>query len=152
MTRNDLIVTASAIPEFTDAAAAEYGQKKDSMVAEINEYMLARADIEELVGPGNIEMMKDNHANHALFIESMLTAFNATVLVETIAWVFTAYRSRNFHSNYWAAQLHAWTSVMKKSLSAEACENIMPLYVWMTINIPQFAALTENQDEHKHSQ
>ena len=145
MTKEDLIASASKLPVFTSGPATEYDERRDIMVAQINEYMLGRADLEQLVGPDNLEMMKDNHANHGLFIASMLANFDATVLVETIGWVFRAYRSRNFHSNYWAAQLNAWHNVMKTTLTQESYDNIVPLYDWMTIQIPQFTILNDNE-------
>lgn len=146
MTKEDLIASAAALPVVPSSAAAEYEDKREQMVASINEYMLGRADIEELVGSINIEMMKDNHANHGLFIASMLSHFDAAVLVETINWVFKAYRSRQFHQNYWAAQLNAWHTTMKTSLSKETYDSVVPLYDWMTIHIPQFTALTDNEE------
>lgn len=146
MTKEELISSASTLATFTATSAAEYDEKRDNMVAQINEYMIGRADIDELIGGNNIEMMKDNHANHGLFIASMLSNFNETVLVETILWVFKAYRSRSFHTNYWAAQLNAWHQIMKKSLSKESYDNIVPLYDWMTIHIPQFTAITDNEE------
>ena len=143
MTKEDLIRTAADIPAADPEAASEYAAKRDALVAEINQRLLARDDINELVGEGNLEMMKDNHANHGQFIESMLTHFEPATLVETVLWVFRAYRSRNFHPNYWASQLNAWVEVMKAHLSPQSYASILPLYQWMIVNIPQFTPLTD---------
>lgn len=144
MTRDELIRTAAELPPVPPAAAAEYGARRDEIVARINHRLLARDDIDALVGAGNREMMKDNHANHGLFIESMLTHFNPSVMVETVLWVFKAYRSRQFHPNYWAAQLNAWVQIMQELLAPETFAAIVPIYRWMIVHIPQFTALTDD--------
>ena len=97
------------------------------------------------LGAENIEMMKDNHANHVRFIGSMLHAFNAEVLVETVLWVFRAYRSRGFRHTYWAAQLNGWVEILREELSPEAFDEVYPLYEWMQVNIPIFVRLNEDE-------
>jgi len=88
-------------------------------------------------------MMKDNHANHARFLESIFHEHSPEVLVDTIIWVFRAYRSRNFSSTYWAAQLNTWIEIHKRELSPECFNEIYPYYKWMQINIPVFNSLAE---------
>lgn len=144
MTRDELIRTAAKIPPVSSAAAAEYGAKRDEMVVRINQRLLARDDIDALIGANNLEMMKDNHANHGLFIESVLTHFDPNIMVETVLWVFRAYRSRQFHENYWAAQLNAWVKVMQERLTPESYNAVFPIYRWMIVHIPQFTALTDD--------
>jgi hypothetical protein len=107
--------------------------------------MLGRADIDALVGEKNIEMMKDNHSNHARFAESFLCHPHSKVLVHTVEWVLRCYRSRGFHPNYWVAQLNAWVETLKKNLSPKSFEAIYPLYHWFIVNIPIFADLSDRQ-------
>ncbi|MGV8120240.1 MAG: hypothetical protein AB2L14_10815 [Candidatus Xenobiia bacterium LiM19] len=143
MDKKDLIESARELHQVEESAASEYGMKKEMMVAQINALLLSRPDIEELVGTVNIEMMKDNHANHARFVEAILRKHNPEVLVETVLWVFRAYRSRGFHINYWAAQLNAWISIIEENLSVESFSAIYPLYVWFQVSIPLFARFSE---------
>ena len=138
MTIEELVKKAELLPEAETTAIQEYEKNIDTLVAGINEEMLNRADINELVGEKNIEMMKNNHSNHARFVVSILTAPNAQQLVDTVAWVFRSYMNRGFHANYWAAQLNSWISVMKKNLSEESYKEIYPLYDWFIVNIPSF--------------
>lgn len=90
-------------------------------------------------------MMKDNHANHARFMESVFTNPLAETLVDTILWVFRAYRSRKFGSTYWAAQLNTWIEIYKSELSEECFEAVYPFYNWMQINIPNFVKLSDEK-------
>lgn len=145
MNKEQLIQTAKELPRIEPGALKEFAEKRDQMVSLMNEAMLNRADINKLVGEDNLEIMKDNHANHARFVESILRSPHAETLVETCLWVFRAYRSRGFHSNYWSAQLNTWVDVLKQSLSPSAAEAVYPLYHWFIVHIPDFTALSDAQ-------
>lgn len=147
MTKDDLLSSARTLPDFTDSAAKEYEYKSETMVAKVNEIMLKRKDLNRLVGEGNVEMMKNNHHNHAQFIANILASFNAEVLVDSVLWVFRAYRAHGFAELYWSAQLSSWNVVLKEELSSETFSNVDALYQWMTINIPVFTKLTELDKE-----
>lgn len=142
MDKKYLIKTAKHINQVNANTFKEYNSKLDTLIQLMNEKMLSRSDISELVGEKNIDMMKDNHANHARFIASLLKEYTPEVFVDTVLWVFRAYQSRDFHSNYWAAQLNSWIEVLKKELSEKSFNEILPYYEWMQVNIPIFVKLS----------
>jgi hypothetical protein len=147
MNKEQLIESAMALKTVKPETLAELSSKQAHLVAKINQTMLERPDIKMLVGENNLEMMKDNHANHAKFVYSILQRPNAQVLVATVLWVFRSYRSRGFHQNYWSAQLNTWINIFKQDLSQETCDDILPLYDWFIINIPHFTNLSDSQLE-----
>jgi len=147
MTKTELLQTAQQLRQVDARVASEYEQKSGQLNAKINQLMLERADIKELVGEINISMMKDNHANHVRFIVSILRNHNPEILVDTVLWVFRAYRSRGFSSNYWAAQLNTWIEIIKEELSTETYHQVFPLYEWMQVNIPTFVKLSDEKLE-----
>lgn len=152
MDKNILIESAKRLKTVSEKAAAEYLNKSEILVAKMNAIMLSRPDIDSLIGEDNLSMMKDNHANHARFIASVLLHRNDTVLIETVLWVFGAYRSHGFTTSYWAAQLNSWITVIKEELSAESFREVYPYYEWMQVNIPVFVALTSDKpDDKSHS-
>lgn len=145
-----LIKTAKYLKPVSDSCYHEYYDKKEKLVSLMNDKMLKRPDINELVGENNLDMMKDNHANHARFMASVFKNFNAEILVDTVLWVFRAYRSRNFHSNYWAAQLNTWIEILREELSDQTFSEIYSYYEWMQVNIPVFVKLsTQNLESGK---
>ena len=146
MDTQTLLTSAAHIGPFSDRAIQEYEAKADKLVSTINEAMLSRADSKALIGAANTQMMKDNHANHARFILSIMKHYEPEVLVETILWVFRAYRSHGFSSMYWAAQINAWISALHEHLEKENCEQVMPLYTWIQVNIPLFEKLSGQSD------
>lgn len=142
-----LLKTAGYLKPVSESVYNEYSEKIEHLVSLMNTKMLQRDDISDLVGENNIDMMKDNHANHARFMASVFKNFIPEVLVDTVLWVFRAYRSRDFHSNYWAAQLNNWIEILRKELSEKAFAEIYPFYEWMQVNIPVFVKLSTNDLE-----
>ena len=145
MTKDYLLQTAQELKQPSQEAKNEFSDKLNSLVEKMNQAMLNRPDIKELVGEINIEMMKDNHANHCRFMESLFEKYFPEVLVDTVLWVFRAYRSRNFSSTYWAAQLNTWMAIYGSELSENTRHEIIPFYKWMQVNIPIFNQLAEEE-------
>jgi hypothetical protein len=144
MNINQLIDIAPDLSHISHTHITELAEKMDKLVAEMNETMCKRSDILTLVGEDNIQMMKDNHANHLRFVHSLLEQYNKQVLVDTVAWVYRSYRSRGFHVNYWAAQINTWIDLMKRHLSEDTFESIFPLYKWFSISVPHFSNMSDD--------
>lgn len=142
MDKEILLRSAASIGPFSGAAVHEYGSKTDLIVSRVNEALMRRNDLHALTGEANTQMMKDNHANHARFIHSIMKHYDPEVLVETILWVFRAYRSHGFSSMYWAAQINTWIGIMNELLSKESLAQVLPLYSWIQVNIPLFEKLS----------
>jgi len=150
MDRFYLIKTAKYLNPVSERGYNEYQRMQEKLVSLMNDKMLSRPDINDLVGENNLDMMKDNHANHARFMASLFKNFDPEVLTDTVLWVFRAYRSRKFHSNYWAAQLSNWIEILKQELSEQTFFEIFPYYEWMQVNIPVFVKLsTEDLESGK---
>ena len=138
MSKSTLITSASALHQPSAQVALEFEGKRELLAAEMNRLMIARSDLNLLIGEGNIAMMEDNHRNHAQFLSSVFLNFQPQILVETVLWVFRVYRSHGFHLTYWPAQLDQWVELFKTHLSPEAFEEIYPFYQWMIVNQPSF--------------
>ena len=143
MKKEALIATASGLTPPEDRLLGEFSEKREAMAAEVNRIMSARPDIEKLVGVDGKAMSQDNNRNFSLFMESLMGHFQADVLVNTVLWVFRAYRSHGFQTVYWPANLNAWMTTLKTALSPEAFHAISPFYVWLITHIPVFVTLTD---------
>ena len=124
-------------------AVDEYAAKKEALAAGVNRIMIARPDLAALIGPNNREMMEQNHRNHVLFMESLFRDFHPRTLVETVLWVFRAYRSHGFQLAYWPALLDNFLFLLRRELSDSAYQAIRPFYDWLLINQPHFAAISD---------
>lgn len=140
MTKEDLIKSAEMLKQPSEKAAKEFYEKKEMLAEEMNGIMKARKDLSYLIGDDNISMMEDNHRNHVRFLSSVFMQYVPEVLVETVLWVFRAYRSHGFRLTYWPAQLDQWVQIFKAQLSKETFDEIYPFYNWMIINQPVFVS------------
>ncbi len=145
MNRKQLFESTEILKQVSEKTFAEYQEKSDLLVNMMNIRMLERPDLENLIGKNNTGMMKDNNANQVRFIASILKNHNSDILVDTVLWVFRAYRSHGFTSNYWAAQLNAWIIILKEVLTPESYLEVFPYYEWMQINIPSFVLLSDEK-------
>ena len=143
MKRDDLVASASLLAQPSAAAAAEYAAQRDALAAELNRRMIERSDLVRLIGEGNGPMMEDNHRNHARFMAAVFAHYSPEVLVDTVLWVFRAYRSHGFRLAYWPAQLDSWVELLREKLSPGAFSEIYPFYDWLIVNQPAFALLTD---------
>jgi hypothetical protein len=109
MTKKTLIESAESLKQPSPSSAKEFEGKAEFMAAEMNRFM-----------------------------SSVFLHFQPLVLVETLLWVYRAYRSHGFHLTYWPAQLNQWVELFKGELSSETYKEIYPFYHWMIVNQPVF--------------
>ncbi|MCA1785920.1 MAG: hypothetical protein LC657_08065 [Desulfobacteraceae bacterium] len=153
-----LLISAEKLAPPAETAIQEFEHKWEQIAAEGTRLLMARPDIEKLVGTGNEQMAEDNNRNFPRFMLSLFSDYQPVVFVETVLWVFRAYRSHGFHTTYWAANLNIWVDLLQKKLSADAWQQIYPFYNWLIVNIPKFTAITDadlvdsssNSPDHLH--
>ena len=138
-----LLSSAEKLAPPAETAIQEFEHKWEIIAAEGTRLLLARPDLEKLVGKGNEQMAEDNNRNFPRFMLSLFSDYQPAVFVETVLWVFRAYRSHGFHTTYWAANLNIWVDLLQKKLSADAWQQIYPFYNWLIVNIPKFTAITD---------
>jgi hypothetical protein len=77
-------------------------------------------------------------------MDSIFMIYSPAVLVDTVLWVFRAYRSHGFQLTYWPAQLDTWVEIFRQDLTEQTFSEIYPFYNWMIVNQPAFVALSDN--------
>lgn len=144
---SSIIQTAEKLKEPSVEAQEAFSRKLETLVAKGNEVMVSRPDLAKLIGEDNREMAENNNHNFARFMESIFLVYDPNTLVETVLWVFRAYRSHGFKTTYWAANLDIWVTLLKEELNPEYFDEIVPFYKWLIVNIPKFARLTDQECE-----
>ena len=152
MEKETLIKRASQISKVSEDSLKEYVDKIEILAAKMNEVMLNRGDILELIGgEKNITIMKDNHNNHLRYIASIMETPDPESMVDTVLWVFRSYMSIGFSSSYWPVQISTWIPIIKENVSEKAFSEIFSTYDWFTVNIPYFAtSADEKLEKSKH--
>jgi hypothetical protein len=128
MTRDELLASARALSPFRTGAADDYAACRDAMVVGVDRLLLARPDLDDLIGPDNRALMQDNHRHHAEFIEALLRRYDPEVLTDSVLWVFRTYRARGFQPSYWPVEFAAWMTVADHSLAPTTSTTLTPLY------------------------
>lgn len=146
LVKNMLVKSADKLVNVSESSIKEYVDNMDLLVATLNEVMLKRKDILELIRwENNITMMKNNHHCHLQFIAAILQIPDSETLVDTLLWVFHAFRSRGFSPHYWEVQISTLTLLMKEKVSEKVFLEISSIYNWMNLNISIFTMIA---DEH----
>lgn len=145
MNKDLLENTAKRLIQPDKKSAEEFGKKKDVLAEQVVNNLMNRDDLDNLIGTGNREMLKDNAHNMARFMESVFISYDPEILIETVLWVFRAYRSHGFKLTFWSAHLNSWIEIVKSNLSDDTIHEILPFFNWMQVNIPVFAHLTEGK-------
>lgn len=143
--KEQLLESAMTLGQPPESAAQEFSEKREALAARGNQAIADRPDLEKLVGIGNRQMAEDNNRNFARFMASLFTEYSADVLVDTVLWVFRAYRSHGFQTTYWAANLNVWVDLLRQDLSRTSFEALYPYYNWLIVNIPSFVKLTDKE-------
>jgi len=141
--KDALLTNAQKLEPPAETAIREFETKWEQIAAAGTRQLMARPDIEKLVGPGNEQMAEDNNRNFPRFMLSLFSDYQPAVFVETVLWVFRAYRSHGFQTTYWAANLNIWMDLLQKELSPDAWQQIHPFYNWLIVNIPVFTNITD---------
>jgi hypothetical protein len=145
MTKEQLLESAEKLTQPDEAAAAEFEQKQPALANALNQRMRKRPDLDRLIGDGNRAMMEDNSRNFCRFMSTLFSAYEPLVFVETVLWVFRAYRSHGFKTTYWPANIDTFVELIREELSPETFEAVYPFFDWLIVNIPVFVSITDQQ-------
>jgi hypothetical protein len=143
MMKGQILETAKKLKQPDDDFVQEFNGKWEALAAIGTQILMGRPDFEKLIGTGNGNMAEDNNRNFPRFMMSLFLDYKPEVFVETVLWVFRAYRSHGFQTTYWAANLNIWVELLKKELTPEAFKEIYPFYNWLIVNIPAFVSITD---------
>jgi hypothetical protein len=147
--KDKLLASAQKLIPPPEKAREEFSAKIDMLVATGNKNIAARLDLDKLIGAENQEMAVNNNSNFARFMDAMFVEYDPATLVETVLWVFRAYRSHGFLTTYWPANLDIWLKMLEKELSDESFRAIAPFYNWLIVNIQIFVKLTDESLSEK---
>ena len=143
MNKEQLIESARQLCPPSATAAADYEARREAMAAELSRRMLARPDVDRLIGPGNREMLENNSRNMLRFMGSLFRSFEPVVLAETALWVFRAYRSHGFQISYWPANLDTTVQILREQLPAESFASVYPSFEWLIVHNPAIVELSD---------
>jgi hypothetical protein len=143
MKKEELIRSAQLLKAPSATATKEFDKKIDAVAAELTRRMLARPDLERLIGADNQSMMENNSRNFCRFMEAIFQNYEPAVLVETALWAFRAYRAHGFQISYWPANLDTLVEILKEELKEPAYGEVYPFFDWLIVHIPAFVQISD---------
>lgn len=143
--KEELIQSAQLLKAPSATAAKEFDKKIDAVAAELTRRMLARPDLERLIGADNQSMMENNSRNFCRFIAALLENYEPAVLVETALWAFRVYRAHGFQISYWPANLDTMVEILKEELNEPEYVEVYPFFDWLIVHIPAFVQISDGE-------
>lgn len=135
-----LMKESSQLPAIPEASVNAYTQSLALLVEKVNKIMSSRTDIRMLIGDNPLQLMFENHKNHAVFMNNIFSLQQYTLLAQTVPWAYRTYHSRGFSYSYFPAHLRAWRAVLAETLPEDQAEPLIQVYEWMVSRHEDFIA------------
>lgn len=113
------------------SGAGYFKNVSEVMLGEVNEIMLRKNQLYNLIGPNPRVVMENNHRNHVTFMGALFTTNDYGMLEKTIPWILNTYLSKGFSISYFSHVLKSWKDVIKKHIPVEYQNEILPVYDYM---------------------
>ncbi len=120
-------------------ATDEFESNLEILLIEMENRMENIPDIGRFVG-GQIEMMRQNHRHHAIFMLNVFRLNDLALLDHTVGWVYRAYMSHGFSADYFTLELGSWMEIFDRCLSKECASQIKPVYEWILAHHEKYTA------------
>ena len=143
----DFDLSISELPEVSREATRDYVENTDRLIEIVNNDLKNRDYIEELIGNNSVQIMVDNHENHARFMANVFKLNNYEMLLDTIIWVYRTYRRHGFSYDYFPVELKAWSRAVERELGSRSANQINEIYSFMLDNHERFVELAEKVKE-----
>lgn len=138
---SDLIASASTLPRPETVEGAGPPPSLSNLARQLDDRMLAEPDIDRLVPPEKQPMMRENHRNLTMYMETNLELFDPTSFVNTVIWAMTTYRSHGFAVGYWDKMLPHCIDLLGKVATPQS-DHAVAYYRWIHMNLDSLAELT----------
>lgn len=143
MIKDSLVASAARLAVPSAQAVQEYAAAVPVLASLLDDAMLARPDLAQLVGVGNLEMMRNNHRNHFQYMAATMALYDAASFVETVAWVLRTYRAHGFALAYWPVMLEQTLQVVQRTLTPATAAQVAPFYEWLAEELQALAQASE---------
>jgi methanogenic corrinoid protein MtbC1 len=126
-------------------SALAYEKAKETLIDKVNGALTRHPHLEQLIGLNPIQMMYDNHRDHANFMVTVLKLNAFEMLVRIVPWVYRTYHRRGFSYHYFLEELTAWQEAVKITLDERSAEEIIPVYGWLLAHHEDMIKLSEEK-------
>jgi MerR family transcriptional regulator, light-induced transcriptional regulator len=141
-----LIDEIKKVDRISPHAADAYERANDRLIDFVNKELEGNPRLRELIGGNVVDVMRNNHRNHAAFMANVFKIGSYELLVRTIPWVYRAYRARGFSYEYFPVELTAWRQAVAECLDDSNSAEIIGVYNWMVDHHENMIKLSRNAE------
>lgn len=152
---NIILQQAEEIPAVSASAAGEYAEKRGMLVGYVNAVFENSPDLPALIGNNPLQVIYDNHTNHASFMSTVLRLGLYKMMVRMVLWVYRSYHARGFSYDYFVLELKTWLRAVREHLAAGHAGEVAAVYEWLLAHHQQFidsSGSVDNFEEAKDPQ
>lgn len=126
-----LVKKAIKLEPVPPEASEAYQSNSEKLVVQVNGEITGRGDLSTLIGDNSLSVLFDNHRHHVSFMDSVFYFNNFEMLARNLPWVYRAYISRGFSSDYFPAVLSAWIGAIQLHIDPATRDPLLRVYEWM---------------------
>ena len=145
-TIDSLIEKTTNIPRISTSSSSLYRENIHLLTEMVNVALLEAPDMDELIGHNQRQVMFDNHQNHAFFMSTVFILGDYELLVNTVAWVYTAYHNHGFKYEYFKAELLAWKNALDLHFNQDDLSDVQAVYQWMLDHHSDFIKIADSAE------
>jgi len=123
---------SGALPELPGPSAClAFHQAVPFLPPRVDERLLRHPDLIRFLGPNAYDLLRQNHENHAKFMDNVFFLGAPALLRRTLPWVYRTYGARGVSPDYFPVELEAWKGAVAERLPGAEAEAIHRVYDWM---------------------
>jgi MerR family transcriptional regulator, light-induced transcriptional regulator len=145
MLMDELLAEAKKLPPVTLAAATAYKQHVPVLTKYVDDQLSSHPRIHSLIGNNTLQIMFDNHKNHAEFMSTVFSLGDYELLCKTVLWVYRSYHAHKFSYDYFPVELKAWQDAIAAFIDPGLTDAIRIIYDWMIHNHERFITLSQSE-------
>ncbi len=135
-----------------DEAADAYLDNLPALAERVDNHVLQRPDISDIIGSCPVDVITTNHRNHGRFMGTVCALDLPSLLIRVIPWAYRVYSTRGVSYDYFPAELKGWRNALEAELDPAHARPIRLIYRWMIDRHETMMRLSEDADSFPPAQ
>ena len=128
----EILASCRELPRISPEAADAYADASAILLHHVHDQLESNPKLMDLIGRNPLEMMRDNHRNHAAFMSTVFKLNSFELMARTVPWVYRAYHAKGFSYDYFLAELVAWQIAIHENFhNVDQKSEILASYIWL---------------------
>ena len=139
----DVNIYSSNLPEVSREAVNDFIENKETLIRLVDDKLVSREDIEELIGNNHLDEIFEYHKYHYRLMAQFFKTNDFKLLFNLIPRIYKNYKQVDFSYDYFKEDLKTWIPVIDKFLKPDNVLSINEVYSRMLEKHQNFVALSQ---------